>query len=185
MTLLSFSTPGFFLCLVAIYVFSVRLGWFPAAGMWSAGESGSLGDLLRHLVLPASVVCLSSLGSLVRQTYSACSETLREDFVRTARAKGLSERAVVWRHAFRAAQIPVLTTILNHIPHVIGGSMIVERIFGWPGMGSLLFSSVSSRDYTVIMGITVVTALAVLVTGILMDLVYRLVDPAMGWGGAP
>ena len=79
----------------------------------------------------------------------------------------------------------MLTTILNHIPHVIGGSMIVERIFGWPGMGSLLFASVSSRDYTVIMGITVVTALAVLVTGILMDLVYRLVDPAMGWGGAP
>lgn len=183
-TLLSFSTPGFFLCLVAIYVFSVRLGWFPAAGMWSVGSGGSPGDLLRHLVLPASVVCLSSLGSLVRQTYSACSETLREDFIRTARAKGLSERAVVWRHAFRAALIPVLTTILNHIPHVIGGSMIVERIFGWPGMGSLLFASVSSRDYTVIMGITVVTALAVLVTGILMDLVYRLVDPAMGWGGA-
>lgn len=81
------------------------------------------------------------------------------------------------------ALLPVVTTILNHIPHIIGGSLVVERIFGWPGMGSLLFTSVSSRDYTVIMGLTVVIALTVLATGILMDLVYRLVDPGVGWGG--
>lgn len=183
LTMFSFSAPGFFLCLLAIYIFSVKLGWFPAAGMYSMGDSGPLSDLLRHLVLPAGVVCLGSLGNLLRQTTSACSEVLGEDYIRTARAKGLGEWAVLWRHAFRTALIPVLTTILNHIPHIIGGSMVVERIFGWPGMGSLLFTSVSARDYTVIMGITVVTALAVLLTGILMDIVYRLADPGVGWGG--
>ena len=183
LTLLSFSAPGFFLGVLASFFFSVGLGWLPAAGMYSAAGGGGLGDLLRHLVLPASVVCLSSLGNLVRQTASACGDVLGEDYFRTARAKGLPEWAVVWKHGFRTALLPVVTTILNHIPHIIGGSLVVERIFGWPGMGSLLFTSVSSRDYTVIMGLTVVIALTVLATGILMDLVYRLVDPGVGWGG--
>ena len=183
LTLFSYSAPGFFLCVLLIYVFSVKLGWLPAAGMYSAGSGGSLGDLAYHLFLPAAVVCLSSLGNLVRQTASACGEVLGEDYIRTARAKGLPEWAVVWKHGFRTALLPVVTTVLNHIPHIIGGSLVVERIFGWPGMGSLLFTSVSSRDYTVIMGITVVIALTVLVTGILMDLVYRLADPGVGWGG--
>lgn len=183
LTLLSFSAPGFFLCILGIFFFSVVLGWLPAAGMYSAGSGGGVGDLLLHLILPAGVVCLSSLGSLVRQTASACGEVLGEDYIRTARAKGLPERAVVWKHGFRTALLPVVTTILNHIPHIIGGSLVVERIFGWPGMGSLLFTSISSRDYTVVMGITVLIALAVLVTGLLMDIVYRLVDPSVGWGG--
>ncbi|MCI5689493.1 MAG: ABC transporter permease [Clostridiales bacterium] len=183
LTLFSYSAPGFFLCVLLIYLFSVVLGWFPAAGMYSVGAGGSLGDLLHHLVLPGAVVCLSSLGNLVRQTASACGEVLGEDYIRTARAKGLPEWAVVWKHGFRTALLPVVTTILNHIPHIIGGSLVVERIFGWPGMGSLFFTSVSSRDYTVIMGITVVIALAVLLTGILMDVVYRLADPGVGWGG--
>ena len=183
LTLFSYSAPGFFLCVLLIYLFSVKLGWLPAAGMYSAGSGGSLGDLAYHLILPAAVVCLSSLGNLVRQTASACGEVLGEDYIRTARAKGLPERTVVWKHGFRTALLPVVTTVLNHIPHIIGGSLVVERIFGWPGMGSLLFTSVSSRDYTVIMGITVVIALTVLFTGILMDLVYRLADPGVGWGG--
>ena len=183
LTLFSYSAPGFFLCVLLIYLFSVVLGWFPAAGMYSVGAGGSLGDLLHPLVLPGAVVCLSSLGNLVRQTASACGEVLGEDYIRTARAKGLPEWAVVWKHGFRTALLPVVTTILNHIPHIIGGSLVVERIFGWPGMGSLFFTSVSSRDYTVIMGITVVIALAVLLTGILMDVVYRLADPGVGWGG--
>ena len=183
LTLWSFSAPGFFLCILGIFLFSVVLGWLPAAGMYSAGSGGSVGDLLHHLLLPASVVCVSSLGSLVRQTATACGEVLGEDYIRTARAKGLPEWAVVWKHGFRTALLPVVTTILNHIPHIIGGSLVVERIFGWPGMGSLLFNSVSSRDYTVVMGVTVLIALAVLATGILMDIVYRLVDPGVGWGG--
>ena len=130
LTLLSFSAPGFFLCILGIFLFSVVLGWLPAAGMYSAGSGGSVGDLLHHLLLPASVVCVSSLGSLVRQTATACGEVLGEDYIRTARAKGLPEWAVVWKHGFRTALLPVVTTILNHIPHIIGGSLVVERIFG-------------------------------------------------------
>ena len=182
LTLFSYSAPGFFLCVLLIYLFSVVLGWFPAAGMYSVGAGGSLGDLLHHLVLPGAVVCLSSLGNLVRQTASACGEVLGEDYIRTARAKGLPEWAVVWKHGFRTALLPVVTTILNHIPHIIGGSLVVERIFGWPGMGSLFFTSVSSRDYTVIMGITVVIALAVLLTNLLLDLAYGLADPRVRYG---
>ncbi len=181
LTLLSYGAPGFFLCLVSIFFFSVTLGWFPAVGMYSAAGGGSFWDLIHHLVLPAGVVCLGSVGSLLRQTFSACREVLGEDYIRTARAKGLSEAAVLWKHAFRTALIPILTTILNHIPHIIGGSMVVERIFGWPGMGTLLFTSVNNRDYTVIMGITVVIALTVLLTGILMDIAYRLADPSLGF----
>ncbi len=112
------------------------LGWLPAAGMYSAAGGGSVGDLLLHLILPAGVVCLSSLGNLVRQTASAVGKGCRgRTGIRTARAKGLPEWAVVWKHGFRTALLPVVTTILDHIPHIIGGSLIVERIFGWPGDG--------------------------------------------------
>ena len=183
LSLVSFGVPGFFLCLVGVLLFSVLLGWLPSQGMYEYGVFTGVGDVLRHLALPAGVVCVSGLGELVKQTRSACLESLGEDYILTARAKGLPEWAVVWKHGFRTALLPVVTTILNHIPHIIGGSLVVERIFGWPGMGSLLFNSVSSRDYTVVMGVTVLIALAVLATGILMDIVYRLVDPGVGWGG--
>ena len=171
------AVPGFFLALAAIWLFAVQLQWLPASGMYSAGGEGSLPDLLRHLVLPAGVIGLTNVGSILKQTRSACLEVLGEDYIRTARAKGLREGAVVVRHGLRSALIPVLTTLLSHIPHIIGGSVVVERIFGWPGMGSLLFSAVSGRDYNVIMGVTAVIALAVLGTNLLLDLAYGLVDP--------
>ena len=144
---------------------------------------GQFLDKANHLVLPIATLVIVSIGGYMRYTRTNMLEVLNADYIRTARAKGLPEWAVVWKHGFRTALLPVVTTILNHIPHIIGGSLVVERIFGWPGMGSLLFTSVSSRDYTVIMGLTVVIALTVLATGILMDLVYRLVDPGVGWGG--
>ena len=177
LSLVSFGVPGFFLCLVGIFVFSVVLGWLPSQGMYASGVYTGLGDLLHHLILPAGVVCLSGLGDLVRQTRSACLETLGEDYITTARAKGLSEGAVMVRHVLRGSLIPVLTTVLTHIPHIIGGSVVVERVFGWPGMGSLLFSAIFSRDDPVIMGVTVVIALAVLLTNLLLDLIYGLADP--------
>ena len=182
LSLLSFGVPGFFLCLVGILVFSVFLGWLPAQGMYEYGVFTGLGDLLRHLVLPAGVVCVSGAGELVKQTRAACLEGLGEDYILTARAKGLGEGAVVVRHALRGSLIPVLTTILSHIPHIIGGSVVVERVFGWPGMGSLLFSAISQRDDTLVMGVTVVTALAVLGANLLLDLVYGLADPRVRYG---
>lgn len=175
--------PGLFLALVSIYLFAVKLRWLPASGMYASGSSGPLTDLLRHLLLPAGVVGLSNVGGILKQTRSACLEVLGEDYVTTARAKGLKEAAVVLRHGFRTALIPVLTTVLTHIPHIIGGSVVVERVFGWPGMGSLMFSAISGRDYNVIMGVTVVIALAVLCTNLLLDLVYGMVDPRVRYEG--
>ena len=177
------AVPGFFLALVAIFLFSVRLGWLPSSGMYRTAGGGDLGDLLRHLILPAGIIGVSNVGSILRQTQSACLEVMGEDYIMTARAKGLREGAVVVRHALRSALIPVLTSILTHIPHIIGGSVVVERIFGWPGMGSLMFSAVSGRDYNVVMGVTVVMALAVLLTSLLLDVVYGFVDPRVRYGG--
>ncbi|WP_297721652.1 ABC transporter permease [Intestinimonas sp.] len=181
-TVFGSAVPGFFLALAAIFLFSVKLGWLPASGMYRAAGGGGAGDLLRHLILPAGIIGLSNVGGILRQTQSACLEVLGEDYIMTARAKGLRERVVLVRHALRSALIPVLTSILTHIPHIIGGSVVVERIFGWPGMGSLMFSAVSGRDFNVIMGVTVVMALAVLLTSLLLDVVYGLVDPRVRYG---
>ena len=178
LSMLSFGVPGFCLCLLGIYLFSVVLGILPAMGM-GAGFWGTA----RHLILPASVICLGSMGNLLRQTKGSMLEVLGEDYIVAARARGLSDRRVLWRHGLRGAAIPVLTTVLNHIPHVIGGSMIVERIFGWPGLGDLLFFSVNNRDYMVIMGVTVLVALAVLLAHLLMDILYHFADPRLRWEG--
>ena len=164
LSLVSFGVPGLFL------------------GMYEYGVFTGVGDVLRHLALPAGVVCVSGLGELVKQTRSACLESLGEDYILTARAKGLGERAVMVRHAFRGALTPVLTTVLGHIPHIIGGSVVVEQVFGWPGMGSLLFWGIENRDYPVVMGVTVVIALAVLLTNLLLDLAYGLADPRVRYG---
>lgn len=182
-TIAGAAVPGFFLALVAIYLFSVKLGWLPASGMYRSAGGGDLADLLWHLTLPAAVIGVSNVGSILRQTRSACLEVMGEDYIKTARAKGLREHAVVVGHGLRSALIPVLTSILTHIPHIIGGSVVVERIFGWPGMGSLMFSAISGRDFNVIMGVTVVMALAVLLTSLLLDVVYGLVDPRVGYDG--
>ena len=182
LSLISFGVPGFFLSLAGIAVFAVGLGWLPARGMYEYGTFTTLADLLRHLALPAGVVCISSAGELVKQTRAACLEALGQDYILTAQAKGLAEGAVMVRHALRGALVPVLTTILSHIPHILGGSVVVEQIFGWPGMGSLLFSAISQRDDPLVMGVTVVTALAVLGANLLLDLVYGLADPRVRYG---
>lgn len=176
------AVPGFFLALVATYVFAVKLRWLPASGMYSSGARGKFPDLLLHLLLPAAVIGLTNAGGILKQVRTACLEVMCEDYIITARAKGLCEAAVVVRHGLRSAMIPVLTAILIHIPHIIGGSVVVERIFGWPGMGSLMFSAINGRDYNVVMGVTVVIALAVLATSILLDLVYGFADARVGYG---
>ena len=180
--MVSFGVPGFLLSLMAVYVFSITLGWLPSARMYTTGSTGTLPDLLRHLILPAAVICVSNMGELVKQTRSACLETLGEDYIRTAWAKGLRGRVVMVRHMFRGSLIPIVTTVLSHIPHIIGGSVVVERVFGWPGMGSLMFSAINNRDFTIVMGVTMVIALTVLCTNLLLDLVYGLVDPRVRYG---
>lgn len=177
LTLLSFSAPGFFLCVLAIFFFSVVLGWLPAAGMYSAAGGGGLGDLLRHLVLPASVVCLSSLGNLVRQTASACGEVLGEDYIRTARAKGLAERVVLYQHALKNAMSPVITHIGTNMASLMGGACVIETVFGINGMGKLAYDSLIRRDYTQVQAIILVVALVYIVINLVVDILYKVFDP--------
>ena len=178
--LIGSSLPGFLLSLLLIYVFAIKLKLLPTSGMHAAGDT-SLIDLLRHLLLPALIICIGSMGNLIKQTRSACLEVLHEDFVKTARSKGIKEQAVVLKHVFRNALIPVSTTVLLQIPHIIGGTTIVEQIFGWPGLGSLMLSSINNRDYPVVMCVAVIIALTVLCTNILIDIVYGFLDPRVSY----
>ena len=178
--LIGSTLPGFLLSLLLIYVFSIKLKLLPTSGMHSSGDTSFI-DLFRHLLLPALIICIGSMGNLIKQTRSACLEVLHEDFVKTARSKGIKEQAVVLKHVFRNALIPVSTTILLQIPHIIGGTTIVEQIFGWPGLGSLMISSINNRDYPVVMCVAVIIAITVLVTNILIDIVYGFLDPRVSY----
>lgn len=145
--------------------------------MYTNANTQTLGDLIKHLVLPVLSLSLSSAGSFIRQTRSAMLEVIGEEYVKMARAKGMLERTVLYVHALRNAMLPIVTCIGMSIPGLVGGAVIIEQIFGWPGMGSLLVLSVSYRDYPVIMGITMYITIAVLVTNLLMDLSYAVLDP--------
>ncbi|MDR1604522.1 MAG: ABC transporter permease [Gracilibacteraceae bacterium] len=170
------STPNFFLSLLLIYIFAVRLGLLPAQGMYYTGHK-SLSGLLLHLLMPASVLGLQMVGNFVKQTRNSMLTALNEEYIKTARAKGLGEAAVVLRHALRNAWIPVVATLGMTVPTLVGGAVVTEQIFGWPGIGSLMVHSINTRDYNTIMGITVLVSLGVLAVNIVLDAVYSLLDP--------
>jgi len=175
------SIPAFFLALAAIYVFSIRLGWLPSAGMNTLGKPPTFRDSLQHLVLPATVLGLGQAAPLIRYTRSSMLETVRQDYVRVARAKGLSERRVITRHALRNALIPLVTVIALTLPQLLGGTVIIEQIFAWPGMGSLAIKAVRGRDYPTIMAINMIGAVAILVSSLIADIVYAWVDPRISY----
>ena len=174
---LSTSTPSFFLALVFLYFFAVRFELLPIGGMYDTGRNENILSLLRHLVMPACVLGSTMIGSLIQYIRSSMLEVMGEDYVRTARSKGLLEYAVVIRHVLRNSLIPVVTYLGMEIPMLIGGAVVTEQIFSWPGLGNLMLKSISSRDYPVIMGITIITALAVLIFNLLTDLLYGVLDP--------
>ncbi|MGN0774645.1 MAG: ABC transporter permease [Candidatus Ventricola sp.] len=169
--------PNFFAALVLIYIFNVNLRWFPSSGMYDSSGVRSMGMLLHHLVLPSCVLAIQYIGSLIRQCRGSMMEVLQSDYVRTARAKGLLETPVLIRHALRNAWIPLVSWFGMQIPALIGGAVVTEQIFGWPGLGSLMVQSINARDYPTIMGITVVIAIAVLIGNLFIDLLYNLLDP--------
>lgn len=171
------SLPGFFVGLGALYLFALRLQWLPAGGMVNQGEPLTLGDLLRHLLLPTLILGFSHLATIMRYTRSAMLEVLRADYLVTATAKGLPRRRVVIGHALRNAILPVVTVLGLAIPSLLGGSIIIEAVFSWPGMGLLFLDGVLSRDYPLLMGITLVTAILVLFGNLLTDISYSYLDP--------
>lgn len=171
------SVPNFFLSLLLIYVLAVKLKLFPTSGMYSSGAGNDLGDLLHHLALPAFVCGIQPIGNYIKQTKSSVLEVLNEEYIKTARSKGLTNPVIVLKHAFRNAMIPVVTTISLTIPFLIGGAVVTEQIFAWPGIGSLMITAITSRDYPVIMGVAVLICGGVLVMNLILDLIYAALDP--------
>ncbi len=171
------AVPGFFLALAAIYVFSLKLGWFPTSGMNTVGKPETLGDSLRHLVMPATVLGLAEAAPLIRYIRSSMLEVKRQEYVTVARAKGLRESAVIGRHALRNALIPLVTVVALSLPRLLGGTVIIEKLFAWPGMGTLAITAVQGRDYPVIMAINLITAVLIVLSNLLADLVYAAIDP--------
>lgn len=179
---IGFAVPTFWLALLMMYLFGVKLDWLPISGLHSMG-SDSFGalryllDMARHLVMPVMVASFGSLAGLSRYMRSSMLNVISQDYITTARAKGLSERVVIYRHALRNALLPLITLAGFSIPGLIGGSVIFETIFSIPGMGQLFFQGVMSRDYPVVMGILVIGAFLTLIGNLIADVCYALADP--------
>lgn len=174
---LGISIPSFFLALGLIYVFSIWLKILPSSGMKSLGGGGGVGDLILHLIMPVVVLTASVAGRNIRYVRSSMLEILGQDYLRTARAKGLIESKVINKHAMRNALIPIITVLGLEIPIIFGGAVVIEQIFSWPGIGQLTMTSIMSRDYSTIMGLNLMAAVIVLSANLLTDIVYALVDP--------
>jgi peptide/nickel transport system permease protein len=171
------SVPSFFLGLAAIYVFALKIPILPAAGMETVGQPWSLSDMAWHLVLPALVLGLAEAAPLIRYTRSSMLEVIRQEYVRVARSKGLRETTVLYQHALRNALIPLVTVIALGLPRLLGGAVIVESVFAWPGMGTLALTAVQARDYPVIMAINLISAVTIVLSNLLADVTYAVIDP--------
>ncbi len=181
MSLVGVAIPSFFFGLLVIYVFALMLGIFPSGGMENirAGYTGFAYymDILHHLVLPALVLSLGNIASVSRFTRSNMLDILKEDYIRTAKAKGLRNKAVIYRHALRNALIPVVTIFGLSIPFLFSGAYITESIFNWPGMGQLGIRAIQDREYGIIMALNLITATLVLAGNLISDILYAIVDP--------
>ncbi|MFF0953047.1 ABC transporter permease [Rhizobium leguminosarum] len=176
------SSPAFLSALIGLYIFSVRLHWMPSGGMLTPGEEFSVGDLLHHLILPAALLSVAQAALIMRYMRASLLEVLNQDYVRTARAKGVREFWVITKHALRNALLPIVTLIGSTIGLAIGGAIFIESVFNWPGMGLLLVDAVQTRDYPVIMGATLVIGACVIVVNLLTDITYAVVDPRLKVG---
>jgi peptide/nickel transport system permease protein len=179
LVLIGISTPSFFLGLILILIFAVRLRWFPASGMYAVYGGGDLADLAHHLVLPALTLAVVATGVIARLTRTAMLEVLRQDYIRTARAKGLTERRVILRHAFKAALVSVIPVIGIQAGFVLGGAVYVETVFQWPGIGSMLVNAISTRDLLLVQGGVLVVAAAYVLFNLAADVVQTLLDPRL------
>lgn len=173
------SVPSFFLALLLIFLFTVKLGWLPSSGMITLGTEGGFLDVAKHMVMPVLVLAFSMAGSNIRYIRSAMLEILQQDYLRTAKAKGIGYFNVIAKHGLRNALISIITVIGMQVPMLFGGAVIVEQIFSWPGLGLMTMSAITSRDYPVIMGVCLLSAIVVLVTNILTDILYALADPTI------
>jgi peptide/nickel transport system permease protein len=174
LVMLGVAAPSFFIGTVLLYFFAVKLRWFPALG---AGEVGNLASVVRHAFLPSLAVGFAAAAAVARMTRSSMLEALESDYIRTARAKGLSERVVIYKHALRNAGLPVVTVLGLNFGELIGSGVVVASVFTRPGLGRRLMYAVSSRDFPVIQGITFVVVVSFVFVNLLVDILYSLIDP--------
>lgn len=180
-TIVGYSIPSFVIALLAIYIFAIKLKWFPISGVKTAGFEGTemeaAIDMIKHMVLPVMVMSLGGLGSITRYVRAAMIDTLRMDYIKTARAKGLRERVVIYAHAFRNALIPIVTVTTWWLVGLFGGSIVIESIFLWRGLGMMLLDGLMQRDFAVVLTMQMFYVVLALIGNVIMDLAYTLVDP--------
>lgn len=177
--LLGISIPSFFLGMMMILIFAVNLRWFPVSGMWPIYGDRTLWVLLDHLAMPAIALAVVATGVVARLSRSAMLEVLRQDFIRTARAKGVTENAVIYKHAFKAALVTVIPVIGIQAGFVLGGAVYIETVFQWPGIGSMLVKAISTRDLLLVQGGVLVVAAAYVLFNLAADVVQTILDPRL------
>ncbi len=176
-SVIGLSIPAFWFGIMLILAFSVSWNLLPSSGAFSSGQEFSIPDRVAHLIMPSIVLSTTILPSIVRFTRSSLLDVLHQDYIRTATGKGLRWSRVIYHHALRNAINPVISVLGTQIPRLFGGAVVTEAVFGWPGMGRLAVEAANGRDYPLVMGITVVIAIVVIVTTLLVDLAYSWVDP--------
>jgi peptide/nickel transport system permease protein len=181
--MVTLSFPTFWFGLMMIFVFSLQLGWLPSGGMFTLGEEESLLDLLQHLILPTVVLALVLVAQWSRYTRSSFLEVIHQDYIRTARSKGISGSRLLFRHAFPNAVAPLVALAGVQLPWLFSGALVTETIFGWPGMGRLFVDSLTMKEYPVLMGMVMVTAMAVIVGNLLADVLNAVIDPRIRLNG--
>ena len=179
LSFLGSSIPGFFFSMILIFFFTVKLGWLPSGDMITLGTDGGALDVLKHMIMPVTVLSVSIAGTNIRYIRSAVLEILQQDYLRTAKAKGIGRFLVINKHAFRNALIPIVTVIGMEIPMLFGGQVIIEKIFSWPGLGLMTMNAIMSRDYPVIMGVCLLSAIVVLVANLVTDILYVMLNPTI------
>ena len=175
--MVALSFPTFWFGLMAIFIFALKLGWLPSGGMYTLGGEEDLLDLLRHLILPTVVLALVLVAQWSRYTRSSFLEVIHQDYIRTAKSKGLSAPRVLFRHAFPNALAPLIALAGIQLPWLFSGALVTETIFGWPGMGRLFVDSLTMKEYPVLMGMIMITAIAVILGNLLADVINALIDP--------
>jgi peptide/nickel transport system permease protein len=172
--------PVFWFGLMLQLLFAVRLGWLPSSGMYSP-DGGGLGDLARHLALPAFTIAIGSIAGWSRYVRSSTLEALGQDYIRTARAKGINERRVLVSHVLRNALIPFVTVVGIDVPLYLTGAVLTETVFSWPGMGRLFFDALTVRDYPVLMGVLILGAVLIVLGNLIADILYGVLDPRISY----
>ncbi len=175
--MVALSFPTFWFGLMTIFIFSLKLGWLPSGGMYTLGGEEDIFDIAKHLILPTIVLSLVLVAQWSRYTRSSFLEVIHQDYIRTAKSKGLSDRRVLFRHAFPNAVSPLIALAGIQLPWLFSGALVTETIFGWPGMGRLFVDSLTMKEYPVLMGMIMITAIAVIIGNLLADLTNALIDP--------